>query len=346
VGYDRAFYRVLAQTARSSARRIVPKVLAQVLPKSVIDVGCGTGSWLAEFARNGIVDFCGVEGDFFPADMLEIPRERFVVFDLTQPYRCSRRFDLVISLEVAEHLPADCAASFVGSLVRLGPAVLFSAAIPGQGGTHHVNEQWQDYWAELFERHDYVPVDCVRQGVWNDSQVAWWYSQNTLLYCERDYAMATASLARQLAAAPRLPLNIAHPRKLDEAVWRERLARAAFQLGQIIPSGGTFLLIDLATTADAFDCCGRAIPFPQKDGVFSGCPPDSRTAVWEMRPLLSSASHLVVVEPAFWWLSCYLEWFEYVRTNSRLVLETDLMKVFEICINDQAPGRTADATDA
>jgi SAM-dependent methyltransferase len=328
--YDQAFYKRHAQTAHRSARHVVPAVLAYIRPKSVIDIGCGTGTWLSVFAENGIADFLGVDGDFVPSYILEIPPERYVSFDLTLPYNSDRRFDLVVSLEVAEHLPPHCAVSFVDSLVRLGPAVLFSAAIPGQGGTHHVNEQWQDYWAELFSQHDYVPVDCIRRLVWNNGEVAWWYSQNILLYCERRYAFANEALVRELEGARTLPLSIVHPRKLQEAVWRERFTRAAFQLGRVIRPGGRFLLIDGATTDDAFNCCGQVIPFPQKDGVFAGHPINSRSAIAEMQSLWSSASHLVIVEPAFWWRSFYSDWFDYLRGNSRLVLETEMMLVFEL----------------
>jgi SAM-dependent methyltransferase len=338
VEYDRAFYRMLAETARRSARRIVPNVLAHVAPKSVIDIGCGTGSWLAEFARNGIVDFCGVDGDFFPTDMLEIPCERFVAFDVTRPYRCTRRFDLVVSLEVAEHLPADCAQGFVDSLVRLGPAVLFSAAIPGQGGRYHVNEQWQDYWADLFKEHEYVPVDCIRKSVWDDADVAWWYAQNTVLYCERGYAVANPALARQLEDSRGLPLRIVHPRKLQEAAWRERWVRAACDVAGVIEHGATFFLVDEAATGDAFACCGQVIPFPEEDDVFAGSPADSRSAIASMRSHWSSASHLVVVEPAFWWFSHYAGWFEFLQANSRSVLETKDVRVFELVPLPHPPG--------
>jgi SAM-dependent methyltransferase len=328
--YDQPFYKMLSETARRSARHIVPAVLAYIDPKSVIDIGCGTGAWLSVFAENGITDFVGVDGNFFPDEMLEIPAERYVSFDLTLPYNCDRSFDLVVSLEVAEHLPPHCGAPLVGSLVRLGPAVLFSAAIPGQGGTHHLNEQWQDYWAGLFKRHGYVALDCVRPLVWDNGEVAWWYSQNTILYCNRSYATANQALAQTLERNLALPLRIVHPRKLQEAVWRERLAHAACQLRHAIPAGAAFLLIDEATAGDAFQCCGHSIPFPQKDGVFAGDPVDSRSAISDMRSLWSSASHAVILEPAFWWLGFYPDWFNYLKSNSTAVIETETMLVFEL----------------
>jgi 2-polyprenyl-3-methyl-5-hydroxy-6-metoxy-1,4-benzoquinol methylase len=176
VDYNQAFYRTISETGRRSASHIVPAVLRYIKARSVIDIGCGTGTWLSVFAENGVTDFVGVDAHTLSRDLLEIPAERYVSFDLAASYHSDRRFDLVVSLEVAEHLPSHCAASFIDSLVRLGPAVLFSAAVPGQGGTHHVNEQWQDYWAELFVRHNYVPIDCVRKTVWDNDEVAWWYS--------------------------------------------------------------------------------------------------------------------------------------------------------------------------
>jgi SAM-dependent methyltransferase len=329
-GYDQAFYSELARTARRSARSIVPVVLAHVPAKSVIDIGCGTGIWLSVFAVHGIADFVGVDGHFFAAHTIEIPVERYVSFDLTRPYACARRFDLVVSLEVAEHLPPDCAEALVASLVRLGLAVLFSAAIPGQGGTHHVNERWQDYWAGLFNEHDYVPVDCIRKAVWDNPEVAWWYAQNTILYCARSHAAATPALAREIERSSGLPLNIVHPRKLEEAVWRERLARAAVELARVVPAGTPFLLIDGATSGNVFDVCGQALPFPQQDGVFAGPPADSRNAIAELRACSPSGRHVVITEPAFWWLSYYSEWSEELKANSRLVLETEMMKVFEL----------------
>ena len=127
-------------------------------------------------------------------DQLLIPTDRFLRCRVGETLPVEERFDLAISLEVAEHLPQTHAAAFVGELTRLAPAVLFSAAIPGQGGLNHVNEQWPDYWAALFEAQGFQPIDTLRWRIWGDDQITWWYKQNLLLFAADD----------ALAANPRL----------------------------------------------------------------------------------------------------------------------------------------------
>jgi SAM-dependent methyltransferase len=180
--YTSEFFRAKTEGSLRSARTVVPIVMELLKPGSVVDVGCGRGTWLSVFAEHGIADVVGVDGDYVDRRTLLIPPDRFVAHDLTTPLRLHRTFDLVVSLEVAEHLPVACAGEFVASLTSLGSAVLFSAAVPGQGGTHHVNERWQDYWAALFAQRGYGVVDCVRWTVWARHDVEPWYAQNTLLY--------------------------------------------------------------------------------------------------------------------------------------------------------------------
>ena len=139
--YNEDYYDALKEGARDSARVLVPLVLDLVDARSVVDVGCGLGTWLSVFREHGIEELLGIDGPHIDTSSLEIAPEHFVAHDLQHPLDLERHFDLVVSLEVAEHLPAACAETFVSSLVGLGPVILFSAAIPAQGGEHHVNEQ-------------------------------------------------------------------------------------------------------------------------------------------------------------------------------------------------------------
>lgn len=181
MSYGSGFYEDLRDGSARSAQVLVPMIRAALPISSVLDVGCGVGVWLAEFVRDGIEDVFGVDLDV-PLDSLAIGLEHFCRVDLSNPFSLGRRFDLVVSLEVAEHLPEAAAEVFVANLTRHGNAVLFSAAVPGQGGTHHVNEQWPSYWARLFEAHGFACFDPFRQRCWDDSRVELWYRQNTLLF--------------------------------------------------------------------------------------------------------------------------------------------------------------------
>jgi SAM-dependent methyltransferase len=209
--YDPAFYGRHRDGSASSARAILPRVAEWVAPRSVVDVGCGLGSWLAAWGELGVADVVGVEGGHLPEDGLAVPRERVLVRDLEQPFDLGRTFDLAMSLEVAEHLRPASAEGFVASLAALAPVVLFSAAIPFQGGTGHRTERWPAWWAERFAALGYRGVDCVRPLVWTDERVAPWYAQNAILYVREDRLAAFPSLHAIAERQPAAPLPLVHP---------------------------------------------------------------------------------------------------------------------------------------
>jgi SAM-dependent methyltransferase len=183
----------------------------------VLDIGCGVGTWLRAAKDLGAEKVVGVDGDYVDRAALEIDPGEFVAHDLTQPLTGKGRFDLAISMEVGEHLPGASAAVLVATLVAHADVVLFSAAIPHQGGTDHINEQWPDYWANLFAGHGYRLVDWTRQRLWNNEAIAYYYRQNGFLYV-RDERLADFP---EFAAAELPPdhwsLRTVHPTKWEEA---------------------------------------------------------------------------------------------------------------------------------
>ncbi len=118
---------------RVSAERIAAVLLSHVRPDSALDVGCGRGFFLAALEKAGVCDFQGIDGPWLAADLLCVKSDRVRLSDLEVPLDVGRRFDLVVSMEVAEHLPQERADSFVADLVRHGDMILFSAAVPFQG---------------------------------------------------------------------------------------------------------------------------------------------------------------------------------------------------------------------
>lgn len=215
-----SFYERLRNGATRSAELVVPLVLQIVPASSVVDIGCGDGSWLEVFRKHGVKKILGVDGEYVNRELLQIPPACFQAVDLTKPFGFGTVFDLAISLEVAEHLPAECASVFVECLTKLAPVVLFSAAIPFQGGDHHVNEQWPDKWAGLFREQGYFTVDSIRKQIWTNASVEWWYAQNTLLFARASLLETNAALKAGFEQTNLNQLCLVHPRQYQQAVAR------------------------------------------------------------------------------------------------------------------------------
>jgi SAM-dependent methyltransferase len=190
-----------------------------VSPRSVLDVGCGTGAWIRAF--NDDIETLGLD----ELAEAEVAVGKYKRHDLTRTFDVGR-FDLAICLEVAEHLPADSARGLIASLVGAAPVVAFSAAIPGQPGHGHVNCQWPDYWRRLFAEHGYNQFDSIRARVWDNEAVAWWYSQNLFLYS-----------ATQTFAGDALPERVVHPSLyLGEVERIPPRAHGVSELARALPS--------------------------------------------------------------------------------------------------------------
>ncbi len=209
--YTLSFYDTMSMFSQNSAEVIVPLVIQKTGCRSVIDVGCGDGSWLAVFQSHGVANIIGVDGDYVARETLKIAPEFFLAADLSQPLKIEKSCDLAISMEVGEHLPAASAKQYVQSLCRLAPVILFSAAVPAQGGVHHINEQWPDYWAGLFAAEDFVTIDNIRPQIWDNEHVAPWYAQNTFMYVNREHLSCYPTLEADSKAGWIGRVRIVHP---------------------------------------------------------------------------------------------------------------------------------------
>lgn len=213
--YSPDTYAAWQDGAARSARAVLEVIWPLVAPQRVVDVGCGIGLWLAEAERRGAAVLRGFDGPWVEPGQLRSAAIRFTSVDLEQGLPEDERYDLAISVEVAEHVSRDGADRFLDALVRLSDVIVFSAAIPGQGGVSHVNEQWPSYWARRFAARGFSAFDVVRQAVWTNGDVEWWYRQNLLLYV-RDGS--TAVDRATLRTLERPPLDLVHPDLYDAKV--------------------------------------------------------------------------------------------------------------------------------
>ena len=177
----------------SSAEVIVPLLVDLFNPKTVVDVGCGIANFLKIFLKYNIENVKGLDGAWVDLSKLaaNIPVEKFQKIDLEREFEQyaqenAKKYDLLISLEVAEHLSVDYSKNFIKSLCALSDTIVFSAAVPLQGGQNHLNEQWHSYWIKIFNEMGYVGHDKIRKLIWQEPNVHWWYRQNIFLFTKSD----------------------------------------------------------------------------------------------------------------------------------------------------------------
>lgn len=181
--YKSSFYESQMDGSYKSAGIVLPRLFAHLKPRSVVDFGCGVGTWLRACMDLGVTDILGLDGRHVDTNLLKVPLDSFLACDLSSDsLNLPRKFELAISLEVAEHLPENRADNFVAGLCNAADVVLFAAAIPGQRGTSHINEQFPSYWIPKFGAHKFQCFDFLRKVEWSNPNVDVWYRQNILIF--------------------------------------------------------------------------------------------------------------------------------------------------------------------
>jgi SAM-dependent methyltransferase len=233
--YDARFFEALRDGTRKSAAVAVPLLIKLFRPESVVDVGCGTGLWVQTFCEHGFIDVLGIDGSWAANAHLDIPGALFQEHDLTEPLRLERKFDLALCLEVAEHLPTEAAQTLVESLTKLAPIVVFSAAIPSQGGNGHINEQWPSVWTALFAACGYRGFANLRHQLWSAEGIEVWYRQNMLCFVAANRTEVITQLTAREYESPSAPLDVVHPelflrRARDLEQWKRYAGRLEQQV--------------------------------------------------------------------------------------------------------------------
>lgn len=198
-----------------AAEHILPVLQKFLNFSSVIDLGCGLGSWLYAAKQLGVERILGIDGDFVPRDLLYIDQKHFVVKDLKVPEGLvfQEKYDLALCLEVAEHLPMSISENIIDFLADSADNILFSAAIPGQRGQNHINEQWPDFWASKFRNKGLYTYDFLRPIIWHNNDIEWWYRQNIFFVSKHNFLTNGYSPCD-------LILPLVHPQNYNEKMIR------------------------------------------------------------------------------------------------------------------------------
>jgi SAM-dependent methyltransferase len=199
IAYDHLLNTHTLEGARAALSRLFPNEM----PTSILDVGCGPGTWLRAAMERGVGEFMGVDGLDIPPEELLFPPDKFLRVNLSARLDLGCRFAVAFCFEVGEHLEADGAKQLIRSLTQHTDTVFFSAACPGQPGQHHVNCQWPDYWQALFNSSGFECEDSPRWAIWNDSRIEIWYRQNMFV------ARRSRSAGKELRIRP-----VIHPEML------------------------------------------------------------------------------------------------------------------------------------
>lgn len=223
--YKSDFYDEMARESEASAKCILNLALDLVKPKSLVDFGCGQGIWLKEAKQRGVDQILGLDGPWVDRAKLRIHESEFQQADLQSRLSLDQRYDMALSVEVAEHLPEKAAAQFVDNLTSTSSCILFSAAIPYQGGTYHQNEQWPEYWFEFFGRNGFECLDVIRPNLWTEEKIAYYYVQNAFLYLRGDALAVVRRRADEMTLNYRTgrPLSLVHPKKYLEMSTYDRV---------------------------------------------------------------------------------------------------------------------------
>jgi SAM-dependent methyltransferase len=203
-------------------RAVAPSFCDQLQPRRVVDVGCGRGGWLRAFKECGVAFIRGLDGDYVGPDTLLIPLSSFTAPELEHLSDLQGSYDVAIFLEVLEHLSPRSGANVVNALTAAAPIVVFSAAIPGQGGTGHINEHWPEYWRELFARRGFRLFDPIRPLVREDYRIKFWYRQNIVMFASDQAIAVNEKLAKEAERSPHPNLEWVHV----SIVRKDRSAKA------------------------------------------------------------------------------------------------------------------------
>ncbi len=159
--------------------------------QSLIDLGCATGHYLFYALKEGVSDVLGVEGSPAAFSNLLVDKKYIIQHDLRKPLNLNRKYDIALSIEVAEHIDKKYSDVYLKSMCDCSDLIIFTAATPNQGGKCHVNEQPHKWWIEKFKKHsfrfDKKMTDLLRRKIKENAEagkfIVFWLEPNIMVFC-------------------------------------------------------------------------------------------------------------------------------------------------------------------
>lgn len=148
--------------------------------KSMVDIGCGP-AWMVELANHLGIHAIGIEGD------QSVGSKEYIKFhDFTHgPYEIANNFDLAYSVEFLEHVEEKYMDNYMAVFTKAN-YIFCSAAVPGQGGDHHVNEKTREYWIEKFSERGFIYDDETFNELIGVSAISNFVRKNALFLKKKD----------------------------------------------------------------------------------------------------------------------------------------------------------------
>jgi len=130
---------------------IADKIVHEIGPRTVLDVGCAMG-FLVEGLRERGVEAYGIDISAYALERVRNDMKPYCrLASVLEPL--PQRYDLIVCIEVLEHLSAPDADRAIANLCRASDDILFSSTPFDYREVTHFNVQPPEYWAELFARY-------------------------------------------------------------------------------------------------------------------------------------------------------------------------------------------------
>lgn len=186
--YDEKYYKnTISEHYIEDSENFSEVVINKYDPQSVIDFGCGAGRFLIPFWKQDI-EIKGIDASTNAFNTAPLPDAVLEKQDLRSPYYSDKTYDISLCIEVLEHIPSEYSDTIVDSITSSASIAIITAAPPGQGGRHHVNEQSRSYWIEKFSNYGFSYSDYDTRKVKNQISIEHldWLRENLMIfYCEK-----------------------------------------------------------------------------------------------------------------------------------------------------------------